>query len=76
MSKNWLMNEHKVKVYFKGEVLLEKIVKSKSSRTAVTNVLTNIYKGEVDNVEVEQLTFNTKPEEEAIALPFIEPEAI
>jgi hypothetical protein len=69
---NGLVNEHKVKVFYKGGVVLEKVVRSKASRTAVTNVLTNIFKGELDRIEVEQLTFNTKIEENVLQLPNVE----
>ena len=68
---NELVNEHKVKVFYNGELVLEKVVRSKASRTAVTNVLTNIFKGELDRIEVEQLTFNNKTEEKVLQLPIL-----
>jgi hypothetical protein len=40
--------------------MLEKTVKSKTPRNAITNVLTNIYKGDVDKVEIEIIKTHDK----------------
>jgi hypothetical protein len=49
------MNYFKVRIYLKGELIFEKIVKSKVHRTAITNVITNIYRGDMDTATVEKL---------------------
>lgn len=60
MKENWWINDYRVIVKLKGEIVASKVVRSKAPRTAITNVLTNIYTGDMDNVEIEQLTFHTK----------------
>lgn len=61
MSKeNWWVNDYKVRVFLKGEKVFETIVRSKATRSAITNVLTNIYRGDMDTATAEQITFHTK----------------
>jgi hypothetical protein len=56
-------NFYQVKVFLDNELMLEKTVKSKTPRNAITNVLTNIYKGDVDKVEIEKIkTLDKKTE--------------
>lgn len=60
---NWWINDYEVTVLLKGEVVYQRKVRSKATRCAVTNVLTAHYKGDMDEVKVEQLTFHTKEDE-------------
>lgn len=45
-----------VKIYLNDDLVFNQVVRSRTSRTAVSNVLVNIYQGEVDAVIVEPVT--------------------
>lgn len=61
MSKeNWWINDYRVNVYLNKVLVKSAVVRSKARRNAITNVLTNLYTGDVDHVTCEQLTFYTK----------------
>jgi hypothetical protein len=49
------MKEYRVVVMLKGNPVAVKDVKSKTKGRAITNVLTNVYRGEVDSVKVYDL---------------------
>lgn len=49
------MKDMLVKVYLNGEVVHESNVRGKDRGRAVTNVLTNLYRGDVDTVKVETM---------------------
>lgn len=59
-QENWWINDYEVKVFVNNEVVKTAIVRSKAARSAITNVLTNLYSGDVDSVKVKQLTFYTE----------------
>lgn len=50
------MGFYKVEVYLNNEVVYTKEVKGKDRGRAITNVLTNLYRGDVDYVKAEKLS--------------------
>lgn len=59
------MKNFEVRVSFTSETLMtltkRYVVRSKQARHAITNVLTNLHKGDVEKVEVEEVEVYYKP---------------
>jgi hypothetical protein len=55
-QRNPWMRDFRVTVYLNSETVHTSEVRGKDRGRAITNVLTNVYRGDVDSVTVEDIT--------------------
>lgn len=60
MNDGKLMNDYKIEVYLKNQIVFSKEVRGKDRGRAITNVLTNLYRGDVDYVKAIELPIINK----------------
>lgn len=60
MNDGKSMNTYRVEVYLKKQLVFSREVRGKDRGRAITNVLTNLYRGDVDQVKAKQLSVMNK----------------